>query len=156
MILERYAYTHTETMGLMTAGDNVYYTIERPWIPGAYLGGKNFESCIPDADYQMESYRRQNGDWSLRLVNEDAGVYRNRDDRRDGRGRWACLIHVGNYASDVVGCIAPGMGRSTYRNRPMVTNSRQAMAQILKHVRQSGDSTLQVGPALGTTPLAVF
>jgi len=162
MILTRFAYTPTEVQGELVAGVHRFFTIERPWVPGPNLGGVNFESCIPDGDYTAEPYRRQNGDWSIRLVNPALGVYRTRDSRPDGRGRWACLIHIGNYAHDVVGCIAPGFDRGVRwstklrRSAPWVGPSGAAMEELLGYFRQSGDRTLSVRPGLGTRTRAAF
>ena len=154
MILERFAYTPTETQGRLLLDDLTLYTIERPWVPGPNPGGKNFKSCIPDGEYQLELYQRTNGDWSLRLRNEGLGVYRNKADRPRTGGRWDILIHAGNYVEDVVGCIAPGYRRIINANRLMVTTSRSAMEAILEHFTDG--ETLSVRPVVGTRTKVVF
>jgi hypothetical protein len=68
------------------------------------------------------------------LVNEELGVWYQKDDRPEDWGRYLVLIHSGNYVDDVVGCIAPGLSRTIYNNRIMVGSSRAAMRQL--NVRQ--------------------
>lgn len=152
VILERFAYTPTEVQGRLKVGPFSFYTIEKPWVPGRNPGGENFASCIPDGSYEVERYLRTNGSWSLRLVNEDLGVYRHKSDRGPTGGRWACLIHAGNFVEDVVGCIAPGRSRTIYQNRIMVGSSRSAMEDILEHA----GSRLYVHPYGGTRTKEFF
>jgi hypothetical protein len=131
LTLERYCYSETETEGWLWIDDDTrLHTIERPWKGGA-PGGVPFVSCVPDGRYDLDPFVRSNGDVVLRLQNPDLGVYHNADDRPSGKGRYAVLIHVGNYVDDVVGCIAPGLDRIIHRGRPMVTNSRKAMEAVM-------------------------
>jgi hypothetical protein len=67
----------------------------------------------------------------LALQNEGIGVYVNADDRPNGQGRYACLLHPGNSVDDVTGCIAPALGRIIRHGRPFVTSSRKAMEMIM-------------------------
>lgn len=129
--MERFSYSPTETEGrIFIPAQNTLATIERPWI-GTDIGGKPFESCVPDGVYELIPHTRPDGRPSLAMWNPELGVYYT-DDERDGRpGRYLCLLHVGNYVEDVVGCIAPGMLRGVENNRRMVKNSRTAMAMIL-------------------------
>ncbi len=156
LVLTRYAYSSTETEGRLDLDGQRIYTIERPWVPGMSLGGKNFESCIPDGDYECEYYVRSNGKDSIRLMNPSLGVYRTKSDRPLSSGRWDCLIHSGNYVEDVVGCIAPGMGRIISQNRRMVPSSGDAVRLIVKAFKDNRFSTLSIRPALGTRTKMVF
>lgn len=130
LTLERFAYTPTETQGVLTAGRNRYYTIERPWVQGPHPGGASFESCVPDGNYQLVKHTRPDGVKTVALVNPSLGVWYNRGDRPNDWGRYLILIHSGNYVNDVVGCVAPGLFRTIYDNRLMVTNSRAAMRRL--------------------------
>ena len=130
LTLTRYAYTPTETQGALTDGTQVFQTIERPWIKGPHLGGMSFESCIPDGKYKLVPHTRPNGDKVVALVNPALGVWYQQEDRPEPWGRYLVLIHSGNYVEHVVGCIAPGLGRTIYENRIMVTASRAAMNKI--------------------------
>lgn len=146
--LSRYAYTLTEVQGRFEAGDLTLQTIERPWISGDRPGGKPFESCVPDGDYELVPFERSNGDQVLALYNPDLGVYLHKS---DGEGRYAILIHVGNWSDDVVGCIAPGLGRSISNNRVMVTTSRAAMKKLSEVMPFDELHTLTIRNAGGTT-----
>ena len=89
--LTRFAYGPQATLGRLRVKDRVFYTVERPW-----LGNRPFESCIPEGVYSCEPYTspRFPNVWELQEV----------------PGRSKILIHAGNYASDVEGCIAVGTG----------------------------------------------
>lgn len=126
--LERFAYTPTETQGRFLDLD--LWTIERPWIKGPYVGGKSFESCVPDGRYQLVPHTRPDGVKTVALVNEELGVWYQKDDRPEDWGRFLVLIHSGNTVDDVVGCVAPGLSRTIYQNRVMVGSSRAAMRQL--------------------------
>ena len=130
LTLTRYAYTPTETQGVLQAGNEFFQTIERPWIKGPHIGGASFESCIPDGRYKLVKHTRPNGDKVVALVNPRLGVWYQKEDRPDVWGRYLVLIHSGNYVSDIVGCIAPGLTRTIYNNRFMVGASRAAMNRI--------------------------
>lgn len=146
LVLERFAYSPTETEGVLRIGDEAIYTMERPWLP-AMPGGVPFESCVPDGLYELVPHQRSNGDNVFALWNPDLHVYYTQDERGDKPGRYLILIHVGNYVEDVVGCIAPGMNRAIFDNRRMVTNSRKAMEKIMSHDWNG----LVIRPALGAT-----
>jgi hypothetical protein len=110
LILERYAYLKDRTMGVLSFKDVELYTIERPWIPSPYhRGGKNFESCVPDGKYTLRPFNSTKHPSTFILENEDLDVFQMSPRGAGTKGRWAILIHVGNSAEDVVGCIAPGM-----------------------------------------------
>ena len=134
LTLNREPSTDTETMGLLTFDGVSLFTIERPWI-ATDPGGKPFESCVPAGRYELVPYVRGNGDAVRALVNPGLGVYFRKRDRPNGVGRYKILIHAGNWVTDVVGCIAPGYGRTAahyYSNKgPMVTNSRKAMKVLM-------------------------
>lgn len=94
-------------------------------------GGLSNESCVPDGTYQLVPYTRTtNGDKVVALVNEELGVYFQKADRPEPKGRFKCLIHSGNYVEHIIGCIAPGAGRTIHKNRRMVTSSRATMARL--------------------------
>lgn len=153
MDLYRFAYTPEDTQGQLVIGDWSCWTIEQPWVRWDFPGGKPFASCIPDGEYKVIPFTRPGGEEAFALVNERLGVYFHKGDRLDGKGRYLCLIHAGNYASDVEGCIAPGKTRTIYDNRLMVTSSRDTMREIQN---RSGD-TLRIHAATGAidTPLAM-
>ena len=110
LILERFAHLKDRTMGVLSFKDVELYTIERPWIPSPYhRGGKNFESCVPDGEYTLRPFNSEKHPDCFILENEDLDVFQITPQGAGTKGRWAILIHVGNSAEDVVGCIAPGL-----------------------------------------------
>ncbi len=130
LTLNREPSTDTETMGLFTFDSVSLFTIERPWIP-TDPGGMPFESCVPAGRYDLVPYVRGNGDVVRALVNPGLGVYFRKHDRPNGIGRYKILFHAGNWVTDVVGCIAPGYGRTVSGKGPMVTDSRKAMKVLM-------------------------
>lgn len=131
LILTRFAYTPTETQGILEGDDGVqFWTIERPWVKSNHPGGASFESCVPDGAYKLVPHNRPNGDKVVALVNPDLGVWYQQDQRPDVWGRYLVLIHAGNFVEDIVGCIAPGLSRTIHNNRVMVGSSRAAMKQL--------------------------
>ena len=125
--LARQPSTNTETMGEMAVGSTILHTIEQEWRPTA-PGGEPNNSCVPAGDYKLVPHTRPNGDEVVALVNPGLGVYYQAEDRPSGVGRFLILIHAGNYSTDIVGCIAPGLGRS---GDAMVTSSRDAMKIVM-------------------------
>jgi hypothetical protein len=61
------------------------------------------------------------------LVNEALGVYYQTRPAGQKWGRTAILIHVGNFVTDVIGCIAVGTGHDSYSS---VVSSRVAMDKL--------------------------
>jgi len=148
IVLERFNYSSTETEGILSVQGRSFYTLEKPWVPGP-LGGKPFESCIPDGEYRLTPHKRPNGRTVLALVNPNLGVYRTKDDKGDRDGRYLILIHAANFTEEVMGCIAPGHSRIIYRNKRMVTSSRSAMRLIM----QAKPTRLVIRPSLSTGTL---
>ena len=130
----------------MVVGDLELWTIEKPWVPGEHKGGKGFESCVPDGHYNLMPYTRQNGDSVLALMNNSLGVHLWKE---DGPGRYAILIHVGNWSDDVVGCIAPGTGRVIANNRVMVTSSKAALTKFHEFLPVDDQHTLSIHNSTG-------
>ena len=128
LILQRTSYKSDQTTGSLWLDDEELFTIERPWIP-TDPGGKPRESCVPAGKYKLIPHTRPRGDKVVALVNHGLGVYY-LDEERPGAGRYLILIHAGNWVKDVVGCIAPGIGKTDN----MVTNSRDAMAKIMAYI----------------------
>ena len=116
-------------LGRMDVNGVSLFTIERPWIP-SQPDGTPFQSCVPSGRYRCEEVRRPNGDKVLVLINSGLAVFHHASDRPKDVGRYLILVHAGNWVKDVVGCIAPGLGRD--KNKGMVTSSRRAMEEIWK------------------------
>ena len=145
--LERYSYAPTETEGLLTLPDGrQFHTIERPW-----LDNEPYASCIPDGVYDLSPYRRQDGTLVPCLTNHEHGVYRNKSDMPAAGGRFAILIHVGNFVDDVVGCIAPGKARAVISGRRAVSSSKVAMEEICQALQDDDENTIDIWPMTGAT-----
>jgi hypothetical protein len=112
------------------------YTMERPWIPSKAGGksGERFVSCISVGTYDVRPHVRPNGDHVWILSNPALDVYALDTDipqKRKNVARYLILIHVGNYVRDIIGCIAPGLGRvEGPKGKEIVTNSLQAMHDL--------------------------
>lgn len=134
--LERHAYGPKATEGYLMVGDFRLATIERPWIAHGSPGGMPFRSCIPDGEYLLQPFTRSRGSKAYRILGREYGVYPNELDLPEEGGRYAILIHIGNWVTDIVGCIAPGMRHAIMRNRKTdrqeraVSSSGEAMRII--------------------------
>jgi hypothetical protein len=128
--------TDVETMGRLQFDGNEIYCVEQEWRPTA-PGGEPNNSCVPAGTYDLIPHTRPNGDKVVALVNPGLGVYYQASDRTRDVGRYLILIHAGNTSKDVIGCIAPGLGRSGQ----MVTSSRAAMKKIMDYI---GDDKAQI------------
>ena len=129
LTLQREAPTEVETMGRLSLGDEVLHTVEQEWRPTA-PGGESFNSCVPAGRYDLKFHVRPNGQKVVALINPGLGVYYEDLDRPFSVGRYLILIHPGNTHADVVGCIAPGLGRSGQT----VTRSRDAMRRLMSYL----------------------
>jgi len=146
LLLPRYCYSETETEGTLILEDETeLYTLERPWFDDM-PGGRSFESCVPDGEYELIPHVRPNGHEVYALRNHDLHVYYTEAERGDNPGRYLILIHAGNWVADVVGCIAPGMVRTIANNTRMVRSSRPAMNLIMATHYES----IRIYPELGT------
>ena len=147
--LKRFSYSRTETEGVMIVGDTglVLRTIEQPWVPNpnGAKGGKPFESCIPDGMYRLSPHERptkEGADAEVYIIhNDELGVYRFPQDHEEFFGRNLCLIHKANWATQIQGCIAPGMTRY-----PMVDKRTGKIEQAVGH---SGTAMAKLREALG-------
>lgn len=144
--LDRFSYSSEDTEGKLSAPGMCLATIERPWIPSRYPGGKPYESCVPDGVYDMVLWESPSKGWCFRLSNPSLGVYET-EEEANGKGRFLILVHVGNWMDDVVGCIAPGKSRGVLDGRRAVTDSGAAMRMLLESL--DDENTLTIGPISG-------
>lgn len=89
LVLTR-TYKPNQTEGTLKGKDIDLKTIELPW-----KDNKRRESCIPEGIYIVTP--RRSTKYGLHFEVKDV---RNRD---------SILIHVANYARELLGCIAPGL-----------------------------------------------
>ena len=131
LLLERQPSGDEETQGFLSFRDTVLATIEQEWRPDPKRsGGESNNSCVPAGTYRLIPHTRPSGAKVLALINETLGVYYLSDDMPAQGGRFLILLHAGNSSKDVVGCIAPGLGKSGVT----VTSSRLAMEKIMTYV----------------------
>jgi len=114
------------TFGTLKVGDKVYRTVERE-----DLNNKPFVSCIPNGNYQLVPHdsttkNKQFGGHCYAMVNEEYGVYQYEN---ANALRYACLIHIANWPSELAGCVAPGL--HYHPGKWGVANSADAMREII-------------------------
>ncbi len=110
--LHRICYGPAATVGLLRWGGELLYTLEDPWRANA-VG----VSCIPDGVYRCRPRRFHRGGYD---AVEITGV----------PGRSQILIHRGNTADDVTGCILVGAQLGDLRGRIAVLDSAGAWSRF--------------------------
>lgn len=113
------------------------FTLERPWkIDSLRPGGQNEVSCVPNGEYTLSSFLRPKNQMLVpQLVNLNLGVYRQEANLPPSGGRFLILIHPGNYIEDIIGCIAPGLGREPGK----VWRSQKAFAKVWAAFKDGDD-----------------
>lgn len=120
--------------GTLSAGALKVFTLEDPWNDN-----KPFKSCIPAGTYQLLPFNSVKHPACWVMYNPELNIYRQPGEipaGKKGEGRFACLIHAGNWETDVEGCIAVGLRRGMTRNpsanrmEPSVHDSRAAMDKL--------------------------
>lgn len=108
--LVRFATLADKTLGRIRYNGRELYTIEREW-----LGNEVNVSCIPEGPYKLKrvnSPRFGSNMWEVAEVPDRTHI----------------LIHVANYAHDVIGCI--GLGLTVFGNLGGVGSSRKAIKRF--------------------------
>lgn len=125
LTLTRFAYCENHTAGRIYFDDFRLFTLERPWV-----GNKPFRSCIPPGCYRLT--RRRSEKFGHHYLLEDVP------------GREWILVHPANYASELAGCIAPGLAytHDCHRKTHMVTHSQDAMK--LLHRELAGEDEIEL------------
>ena len=119
------------TLALPTG--EVLQALERPWREDPpWLCGKRDTSCLPAGKYALELHDSPLHPKTFCLVNHALQVYHLPADIPHGQlgGRTACLIHAGNYVTDVEGCAILGKERKLLAERWMITESRDSVAHF--------------------------
>lgn len=140
------------TMGTMTLTDmdgkslTAVESMERPWIPDPqYVGGRKGVSCVPAGIYRLECHNSEAHPRTWALVNPLLGVVHWPTEAEEGQ-RTVVLVHAANYASELRGCIAPGLKSyvDAVRGARMVTNSRAAMKLLQTLMPWTEDHELEI------------
>ena len=120
--------------GTLSAGAFKCFTLEDRWNDN-----KPFASSIPPGVYDLLPWDSAKHPECWVIVNPALNIYRQPGDippGKKGEARFACLIHAGNWETDVEGCIAVGMRRGLTKNpksnrmEPSVHDSRVAMDKL--------------------------
>lgn len=127
------------------AEDFTCHTIERPWIPTPLSrGGLSGKSCVPPGIYRLECHSSEAHPKTWALVNSELDVI-HYPDRNRPNARCLVLIHVANYARELRGCIAPGMGTMIDSSGDrMVTKSGMAMLTIKRLLPHTDEHRLEI------------
>ena len=125
ILLQRLIDDGQATQGVLVVNGAVrpFPTVERPW-----LQNKANVSCIPPGSYGYAVTQSPRFKQDLIRLN---------DDELPG-GRFAILLHPANQASELQGCIAPGMDFAHFDGGRGVSNSRHALALIMGLVPKQG------------------
>ncbi len=130
------------TLGLLFIGELTLCTLELSWIPSPICrGGTDLRSCVPVGTYRLEHHNSEKHPMTWALVNPDLDVV-HYDPTASAALRDEVLIHVANFPSELLGCIAlgtragPAVGRAGYQ----LFDSRKAMQLLQAGVPWPGDS----------------
>ena len=144
ILIERQPSGVAETQGFMSWPGTVLATIEQEWREDPDRpGGESNNSCVPAGKYRLIPHTRPDGKEVVALINEDLGVYYLAGDRPSEGGRYLILIHIANWAHDVIGCIGPGVGKSGSAQGPMVSSSKAAMNLLMDYI-DGDDAELEI------------
>lgn len=122
IFLARHSHNQFGTFGTLTIGGFSFQTVEQDWednLPNI--------SCIPNGMYTIEPYDSPQHGKCIIIYNPALNVGKFKGEAR----RFGCLIHAANIASQLRGCIAPGMTNSMYQGHWSVKSSRTALGLIL-------------------------
>lgn len=127
------------TLGEIWLDDQlICYTIEQPWnhnLP--------YQSCVPAGAYELKPWSSTKHPNSYVLINEDLNVFEH-ENPHDPTSRFACLIHVANWAHNVQGCIGPGLSLGYGEDSLMVKNSSAATHRLLALIKEKGITQLHI------------
>ncbi len=119
--IHRQEMNESGTISKIIIDDKTFYGLEQPWRNNAAN-----QSCIPTGVYCLVPHSSDRFGDTWAFVGGQVSQYKN-----EATERFACIIHVGNYVSDVKGCVALGTDWTrTPEGNLMVTNSKVAMEQL--------------------------
>jgi hypothetical protein len=138
LLLERFC--DHEKMGVFGIishdGQQICHSVEQPWDDN-----KPFHSCVPDGVYDLVPFHSDQWGETYALSNPDLGVFIRIDDMIHSKQRYACLIHLANWARDVSGCVGPGSDLSAASKNHslpvewMVTESRTTTQKLIDIIK---------------------
>jgi hypothetical protein len=146
MLLTRFAYHSSCTLGWMSVGELRLATLERPWLPNPLgPGGQTMVSCVPEGRYDVLPHDSSRYPQTYALRNHTLGVYYLPKHVPAGQrwGRTAILIHAGTTVSDVVGCIAVGLDHATAGEQHCISETGLALSRLRERLGR-GNATLEI------------
>lgn len=155
VLLVRYAYLPTVTLGLLYVANRMFATLEEPWVADpAGPGGQRRElgkqeSCAPDGIYILEPHNGPKFQDVWALVNPALGVYHGSIPTGSLYGRSDILIHNGNTTDDTEGCILIGLTHGRLNGKDAVLGSQTAL-ESLRSILGRGTHQLTIRPIAGT------
>lgn len=140
LTLSRY-YTPIATLGELRVRDASNHssvllgckTIERPW-----LENRQNVSCVPEGAYTLRKRR------SAVVERTSGGEFESGWEITDVPGRTLIMIHPGNWATDVEGCVAVGDSFDPDMRQAMVYNSRRAFRSLMSVLREEDECLLLI------------
>ena len=135
IIVDRYESTGKGTLSNVSVIDphsdtpiTTYFGIECPW-----KDNQPSVSCIPGGKYDLVPHSSDKYGEVWAFVGGTVSHYYD-----DGQSeRYACLIHSANYAHQLQGCLAIGVGAGDNDGVPAVWNSRKAIKSLGDHLDRS-------------------
>lgn len=142
LVLTRYPYHPDSTEGVLVVEGERFHTIEKPWVPDldGDPGGAPNQSCVPLGTYRMIRHDTPKHPRTWELLNEALGISTSAKPHM----RSECLLHPANKASQLAGCIAPGLTMANWGLDSAVESSTIAFKRIQEIVPWTDDHTLEI------------
>ncbi len=121
--LERDTHNEFGTFGKLKVGSLTLFTVEQDWE-----NNQPNVSCIPNGEYVLTYHESPHHGPCYIIENLALGIGRDKGDSI----RWGCLFHKANLASELKGCIAPGLYRGFYKAAWSVSSSKKAMKKLFE------------------------
>lgn len=152
LVLTRTTYGQNETQGELLVNGVKLFTIEQPWN-----NNEHGKSCVPDGTYDLVPYfSNKHHTWTWCLHNAALGIWATPDMipvYAEANGRSVCEIHSANVASELQGCIAPGLGHGILEGQQAVLNSKSAIKVLVDALAPDGEIENAHGHTLQIKPL---
>ena len=139
VILERWAANPRQTIGRMHIGAQSWLTVERSKIDMTH-------PCIPKGRYPLKLGMYYGGDGPGGKT--DYPSY----EVMSVPGRTLIKIHAANKASELLGCIAPGLSMDIFGGEIGVTSSRKALEEFMAALNGAMDAELIITEEWASDP----
>lgn len=136
-LLERFSnHPQMGVFGTLITPTTILNTVEQPWNDN-----QPFKSCVPDGIYTLKEFNSQKHGKTFALVGGTVALTEREVRENDHLKRYACLFHSANTASQLEGCIAPGMSLGALSSAWAVMSSATAMKRLLQEIHD-GDQLI--------------